>query len=229
MKQVLIVEDEAYLAGLLTRVLVEEGYAAESTGQGKSALRRAFSEDYDLLIVDWMLPDLDGLGLIRRLRAAEVFTPILMLTARAQMEDKVEGLEAGADDYLAKPFDLPELLARVRALTRRSNMESRSTAIEAGGVILDPARHVVRRGDERIDLTAREFALLATLMQRPGQVFTRSVLLDTIWGATDDVYANVVDLCVSHLRKKLDRKGETSYIRTVHGAGYAFDSQRARG
>ena len=230
MKRILIVEDEAYLAGLLARVLAEEGYAAESTGQGKSALRRAFAEDYDLLIVDWMLPDLDGLGLIRRMRSAEVFTPILMLTARDQMEDKVEGLDAGADDYLPKPFDLPELLARVRALTRRFYAESRSsTAVEVGGVILDPARHVVRRGDERIDLTAREFALLATLMQRPGQVFSRSVLLDTIWGATEDVYTNVVDLCVSHLRKKLDRKGDASYIRTIHGTGYAFDSQRVKG
>jgi two-component system OmpR family response regulator len=223
MKRILVVEDEAHLAWLIAEVLGEEGYAAEVAGDGRSALTRALSEPFDLLIVDWMLPDLDGLKLVRRLRVAEVGVPILMLTARGQIEDKVEGLDAGADDYLPKPFAFPELLARVRALTRRSPVESPEPVIRAGDVTLDPTRHVVRRGEERIALTAKEFALLATLLRRLGQVFTRSMLLDTVWGGSAEVYTNVVDLCVSHLRKKLDTNGERSRIRTVRGIGYAFE------
>jgi two-component system OmpR family response regulator len=146
-----------------------------------------------------------------------------MLTARSQVEDRVEGLDAGADDYLPKPFAFPELLARVRALARRPpEKEGQETVLAVGDVTLDPGRHEVRRAGERIDLTAKEFALLATLMQRPGQVFTRSVLLDTVWGGTTGTYTNVVDLYVHYLRKKLDREGETSCVRTVHGTGYTF-------
>ena len=223
MIRILIVEDEAHLAGLLVRVLGEEGYAAEACEDGRSALARALSETFDLLIVDRMLPDLDGLQVVRRLRAAEMGVPVLMLTAMTQIEDRVAGLDAGADDYLSKPFAFPELLARVRALTRRPHEASHEAAIRVGEVALDPVRHVVRRGDERIDLTFREFTLLATLIQRPGQVFTRSLLLATVWGGTSDVYTNVVDLHVSHLRKKLDRAGEPSLIRTVRGVGYSFE------
>src|SRR5215208_7145565 len=226
MKRILVVEDEAHLAWLIAEVLGEEGYAAEVAGDGRSALARALSEPFELLIVDWMLPDIDGLKLIRRLRVAEVGVPVLMLTARGQIEDRVEGLDAGADDYLPKPFALPELLARVRALTRRQGEGSPAgAAIRAGDVTLDPVRHVVRRGDERIDLTAKEFSLLATLMQRPGQVFSRSVLLDTVWGVPGEVSTSVVELYVSYLRKKLDREGEPSRIRTVRGVGYTFEPQ----
>lgn len=224
MKRILVVEDEAHLAWLIAEVLGEEGYDAEVAGDGRSALARALSEPYDLLIVDWMLPDLDGLKLVSRLRVAEVGVPVLMLTARGQIEDKVEGLDAGADDYLPKPFAFPELLARVRALTRRAvPLESSDPVIRVGDVTLDPTRHVVRRGEERIALTTKEFALLATLLRRPGQVFTRSTLLDTVWGGSAEVYTNVVELCISHLRKKLDRAGEPSCIRTVRGIGYAFE------
>lgn len=223
MMRILVVEDEEHLAHLIARVLGEEGYAAETVADGHSALARALSEDFDLLIVDWMLPDLDGIQVLRRLRAAELSVPALMLTARGQIEDRVTGLDAGADDYLPKPFAFPELLARVRALTRRPPGEPAEAAIRAGDVTLDPVRHVVRRGGERIELTAREFALLALLIQRPGQVFTRSTLLATVWGGTSEVYTNVVDLHVSHLRKKLDRDDEPSLIRTVRGVGYAFE------
>jgi two-component system OmpR family response regulator len=223
MKRILVVEDEAHLAWLIAEVLGEEGYAAEVAGDGRSALARALSEPFDLLIVDWMLPDLDGLKLVRCLRVAEVGVPVLVLTARGQIEDRVEGLDAGADDYLPKPFAFPELLARVRALTRRAPIETPEPVIRAGDVTLDPTRHVVRRGEERIDLTAKEFALLATLLRRPGQVYTRSMLLDIVWGGTAEVYTNVVDLCVSHLRKKLDTNGEPSRIRTVRGTGYTFE------
>ncbi|MGB3635264.1 MAG: response regulator transcription factor [Rubrobacteraceae bacterium] len=226
MVRILVVEDEAHLAGLISEVLGEEGYAAETEGDGRSGLAHAMTGAFDLLIVDWMLPELDGVKLVRGLRAAEMDVPVLMLTARSQIEDRVEGLDAGADDYLSKPFAFSELLARVRALTRRARPEPSTEAIiRVGDITLDPTRHVVRRGDERIDLTAKEFALLATLLQRPGQVFTRSVLLDTVWAGTSDVYTNVVDLCVSHLRKKLDLGTEPSCIRTVRGVGYTFDPQ----
>jgi DNA-binding response OmpR family regulator len=224
--KILVVEDEERLARLISRVLAEEGYAVETEANGRQALMRALADEYDLLIVDWMLPDLSGVQLVKRLRVAEVGTPVIMLTARGQIEDRVEGLDAGADDYLPKPFAFPELLARVRALTRRPWGEEKMGAIlGAGDVTLDPVRHVVRHRGETVDLTAKEFALLATLLQRPGQVFTRSVLLDTVWGASPEVYANVVDLYVSYLRKKLDGDGEASHIRTVRGVGYTFEAQ----
>ena len=224
--RILIVEDEKHLARLIAEVLGRDGYAAETADDGRSALKRVLAEPFDLLIVDWMLPDLDGIQVIRRLRAAEVDVPVLMLTARAQIEDRVEGLDAGADDYLPKPFAFPELRARVRALTRRPpEKKIEETILSVGDVTLDPVRHVVRRGTERIDLTAKEFALLATFMQRPGQVFTRSVLLDTVWGGPGGTYTNAVDLYVHYLRQKLDRDGEPSRIRTVHGVGYTFDPQ----
>ena len=224
--RILVVEDEERLARLISRVLAEEGYAVETEANGRQALMRALADEYDLLIVDWMLPDLSGVQLVKRLRAAEVGTPAIMLTARDQVEDRVEGLDAGADDYLPKPFAFPELLARVRALTRRPWGEEKDGAIlGAGDVTLDPVRHVVRHGGETVDLTAKEFALLATLLQRPGQVFTRPVLLDTVWGASPEVYANVVDLYVSYLRKKLDGDGDASHIRTVRGVGYTFEPQ----
>ncbi len=228
MMRILIVEDEEHLARLLTEVLGREGHAADTAFDGRTALSRALTEDFDLLIVDWMLPDLDGVQVVKRLRAADVGVPVLMLTARSQMEDRVEGLDAGADDYLPKPFAFPELLARVRALARRPpERKEQETVLAAGDVVLDPGRHEVRRAGERIELTAKEFALLATLMQRPGQVFTRSVLLDTVWGGTTGAYTNAVDLYVHYLRRKLDREGETSRVRTVHGAGYTFDPKPA--
>ena len=226
MMRILVVEDEERLARLISRVLVEEGYAVETEVNGRQALMRALADEYDLLIVDWMLPELSGVQLVKRLRAAEVGTPAIMLTARDQIEDRVEGLDAGADDYLPKPFAFPELLARVRALARRPWGEEKDGAIlGAGDVTLDPVRHVVRHRGETVDLTAKEFALLATLLQRPGQVFTRPVLLDTVWGASPEVYTNVVDLYVSYLRKKLDGDGDASHIRTVRGVGYTFEPQ----
>ena len=214
------------MARMLARVLREEGYVSETAGDGRTGLRRALEDSFDLLIVDWMLPERSGIQIVRGLRAAEVDTRVLMLTARDQVEDRVEGLDAGADDYLPKPFALPEFLARVRALTRRSRETgdgSEGAVIRAGDIVLDPVRHVVRRNDERIDLTAKEFALLAALMQRPGQVFSRSVLLDTVWGVPGEVSTSVVELYVSYLRRKLDRAGEPSRIRTVRGVGYTFE------
>src|SRR5919202_3771947 len=224
MPRVLIIEDEEKMARMLARVLRGEGHVAEMAGDGRTGLRRALDDTFDLLIIDWMLPERSGVQVVRGLRAAGVHTPVLMLTARGQVEDRVEGLDAGADDYLPKPFALPELLARVRALTRRQGEgPSTEAVIRVGDVTLDPVRHVVRLGNERVDLNAKEFALLATLMQRPGQVFSRSVLLDTVWGVPGEVSTSVVELYVSYLRKKLDRSGEPSRIRTVRGVGYPFE------
>ncbi len=224
MMRILIVEDEEHLATLVAEVLGREGYAAEAVGDGRTALARALVEPFDLMVLDWMLPDLDGVQVVKRLRAADVGVPVLMLTARSQIEDRVEGLDAGADDYLPKPFAFPELLARIRALARRPpEKKAEEMVLTAGDVTLDPVRHEVRRGEERIELTAKEFTLLATLIQRPGQVFTRSVLLDTVWGGPGGTQTNVVDLYVHYLRKKLDRDGGTTRIRTVHGVGYTFD------
>jgi DNA-binding response OmpR family regulator len=224
MMRILIVEDEEHLARLVAEVLGREGHTAETAPDGRSGLARALTEDFDLLVVDWMLPDLDGVQVVKRLRAADVRVPVLMLTARAQLEDRVEGLDAGADDYLTKPFAFPELLARVRALSRRPPEKgTEETILTAGDVTLDPGRHEVRRDGKRMELTAKEFALLATLMQRPGQVFTRSVLLDAVWGGTTGAYTNVVDLYIHYLRKKIDAGQEPSRIRTVHGMGYTFD------
>jgi DNA-binding response OmpR family regulator len=226
MMRILLVEDEEHLARLIAEVLNKEGYAVETAGDGRSGLARALAEDFDLLILDWMLPDRSGIQVVRRLRAAELGVPVLMLTARTQIEDRVEGLDAGADDYLPKPFALPELLARIRALARRPpEKKAEETVLTAGDITLDPVRHEVRRGGERIELTAKEFALLATLIQRPGQIFTRSVLLDTVWGGPGGTRTNAVDLYVHYLRKKLDRGEGTTRIRTVHGLGYTFDPQ----
>ncbi|MGB3634688.1 MAG: response regulator transcription factor [Rubrobacteraceae bacterium] len=232
MKRILIVEDEPWMARMLERVLREEGYAPETANDGGSGFARATDDSFELLILDWMLPDRSGVQILRGLRAAGVATPVLMLTARTQIEDRVEGLDSGADDYLPKPFALEELLARVRALTRRPNPDEASgmsdPSIKVGNLTLDPVRHVVSRGDETVELTAKEFALLHTLMRRPGQVFTRSVLLDTVWGFSGEVQTNAIEMYISYLRKKLDRRGETSCIRTVRGVGYAFEPESVR-
>ena len=222
MTRILFVEDEENVARWVTQVLRDEGYAVETVSDGRSGFARALVGSFDLLLLDWMLPEYSGIQIVRGLRAAEIDVPILMLTAREQIEERVEGLDAGANDYLPKPFALPELLARVRALTRRPSAAGTEAAVRAGDLTLDPVRHVVKRDGEPIDLTAKEFMLLATLIQRPGQVFTRSVLLDAVW-ALRGVNTSMVDLYVSYLRKKLDRDGELSHIRTVRGVGYTFE------
>lgn len=224
MARILVIEDEERMARALVRVLRGEGHVVEVAADGREGLSRALDDSFDLLIVDWMLPGRSGVQVVRGLRAADVNTPALMLTARGQVEDRVEGLDAGADDYLPKPFALQELLARVRALARRPrDAGGAGTEIRAGDVTLDPVRHEVRRGGERVDLTAKEFALLAALMQSPGRVFSRSVLLDSVWGVPGEVSTTVVEHYVSYLRKKLDREGESSHIRTVRGVGYTFE------
>ena len=215
----LVVEDEKKLGELLGRGLREEGYAADVADRGESALWMAQAVDYDAIVLDVMLPGVDGFDVCRRLRRAGVWAPVLMLTARDAIEDRVSGLDTGADDYLTKPFSLDELLARLRALTRRAPAE-RPTVLEAGELRLDPAAHRAWRGDHELDLSAKEFALLEVFMRRPGVALTRTQLLDGAWDLAFESRSNVVDVYVRYLRQKLDRPFGTDSIETVRGIGY---------
>jgi DNA-binding response OmpR family regulator len=217
--RILLVEDEPKMAELIRRVLVAERHVVDRAGDAVGALGLATAAEsfpYDVLVLDRMLPDLDGLDLLRMLRTRGIRTPALMLTALGGVEDRVAGLDAGADDYLAKPFAFAELLARVRALGRRA------TAPPAPDLELDEERHVARVGEGSVDLSAREFALLAYLIRNEGRVVTRQQVLDAVWGAEPDVYSNVVDLYVSYIRRKLAELGSTAGVRTVRGVGYAL-------
>jgi two-component system OmpR family response regulator len=215
----LIVEDERKMAALLRRGLVEEGYAADVARTGKDAIGMARSTSYDAIVLDVMLPDLDGLGVCRELRASGVWTPILMLTARDGVGDRVAGLDAGADDYLIKPFSFAELLARLRALIRRGQAE-RPTELQAGSLRLDPATRQVWRGEVPIQLSAKEFTLLELFMRRPGQVLSRLDLLEHAWDHASENRSNVVDVYVGYLRAKIDQPFGYYSIETVRGAGY---------
>ena len=220
--KILVVEDEPRMAALIRRVLVAEHHAVDVAPDGVGALALASTgEAYDVLVLDRMLPDLEGLELLRLLRARGVATPALMLTALGGVDERVAGLDAGADDYLGKPFAFSELLARVRALGRRPAASSPGS-LTAGDLELDQERHVARVGARSVDLSAREFALLAYLIRHEGRVVTRQQILDAVWGAEPDVYSNVVDLYVSYVRRKLAELERESLLRTVRGVGYAL-------
>jgi two-component system OmpR family response regulator len=216
--RVLLVEDEAKLARLVARGLTERGDVVEVVGTGEEAVAAGEGE-YDVILLDVRLPDLDGFTVCRRLRAGRVWTPILMLTARTAVVDRITGLDSGADDYLGKPFAFEELLARMRALARRGPVE-RPTVLEVGDLRLDPAARRVWRGDAEVALSARELALLEAFMRRPEQVLTRDQLLDRAWGFAHDVSSNVVDVYVRYLREKVDRPFGARSIETVRGLGY---------
>jgi two-component system, OmpR family, response regulator len=215
----LVVEDELKMAALIRRGLVEEGYAADVAGTGEEALWMARAAPYDAIVLDVMLPGQSGLEVCRALRASGVWSPILMLTARDGVEDKVSGLDSGADDYLSKPFSFAELLARLRALTRRGPSE-RPAVLQVGSLRLDPATRRARRGENEIDLSAKEFALLETFMRRPGEVLTRLDLLEHAWDYAYDNKSNVVDVYIRYLREKIDRPFGLDSIETVRGVGY---------
>ena len=215
----LIVEDETKMATLIRRGLVEEGYAADVARTGEDAIWMAGSAPYDVIILDVMLPGMDGFEVCRKLRGDGVWSPVLMLTARDGVEDRIAGLDSGADDYLTKPFSFAELLARLRALTRRGLTE-RDTVLEAGSLRLDPARRQVWRGDVEVALSAKEFALLETLMRHPGEVLTRLDLLEHAWDYGYENRSNVIDVYVRYLRAKVDRPFGLSSIETVRGVGY---------
>jgi two-component system, OmpR family, response regulator len=217
--RVLIVEDQPKLAALLARGLREEGHAADVAERGEDAAWMALAARYDAIVLDIMLPGIDGLETCRQLRRRGVWTPVLMLTARDAVGDRVTGLDAGADDYLTKPFSFEELLARLRALNRRTPAE-RPVTVEVGDLRLDPAAHRAWRGETELDLSAKEFALLELLMRRPGNVLTRGQLLEGAWDMAYERRSNIVDVYIRHLREKIDRPFGSDTIETVRGVGY---------
>jgi two-component system OmpR family response regulator len=217
--RVLVVEDERKLGELLGRGLQEEGYSADIAGRGEDALWMARAVDYDAIVLDVMLPGVDGFEVCRRLRKDGIWTPVLMLTARDDVSDRVSGLDTGADDYLTKPFSFEELLARLRALTRRAPAE-RPVVIEVGELRLDPAAHRAWRGEHELALSAKEFSLLELFMRRAGITLTRTQLLDGAWDLAFESRSNVVDVYVRYLREKIDRPFGCESIETVRGVGY---------
>ena len=224
--RVLVVEDETKMAGLLRRGLTEEGYAVEIAANGTDGLWAATESDYDAVILDLMLPDLSGLEVCRQLRSRGRWAPVLMLTARDGVADRVAGLDAGADDYLVKPFAFSELFARLRALVRRGPSE-RPPELVVGDLVLDPAARSVARGGVHVDLTAREFALLEFLMQRAGVVLSRTRILEHVWDFAYEGDSNVVDVYIRYLRDKVDRPFGRRSIETVRGAGYRLRADGA--
>lgn len=223
--RILIIEDNVRLAELLRAGLEQQGYAVDITGSGRDGEIRAMRESFDLVILDLMLPDHDGVQLCRELRQNGVATPILMLTALAATSEKVAGLEAGADDYLTKPFDLEELTARVRALLRRSQSQE-GARLRFGGVEMDLVRRVVTREGEPIKLTSKEFALLEYFMRNPGRVLTRANIGERVWDMLFEEESNVIEVYVSRLRAKVDRNFDRPLIHTVIGTGYVLSEER---
>ena len=219
--RVLVVEDEPKMAALIRRVLVGERWVVDVAGDGVSAIAMTEAAAPDVIVLDRMLPDIDGVTVLRLLRAKGVATPVLLLTALGSVEERVIGLDAGADDYLAKPFAFSELVARIRALGRRPATTAASR-LASGDLSLDELRHVAKVGDRTIDLSAREFALLGFFIRHARQVVTRQQILDQVWGAEPDVYSNVVDLYVSYLRRKLRHLGRAEMLHTVRGVGYTL-------
>jgi two-component system, OmpR family, response regulator len=225
--RVLVVEDDVKMAAAIRRGLRFEGIIVDLAGGGEQAIRQVGATEYDAVLLDVMLPDLDGFETCRRLRSQGIWVPILMLTARDAIEDRVRGLDTGADDYLTKPFSLAELTARLRALARRGPVE-RPTVLEVGDLQLDPATHEVFRGEDEIKLSAREFALLETLMRRPGQVLTQLQLLEAAWDLGYEHRSNVVEVYVRYLREKIDRPFGVKSLETVRGAGYRLRKDGGR-
>ena len=228
--RILVAEDDTRLAALLEQSLTEVGWVVDLCYGGEDAFWAALAEGggaYDVLLLDWMLPDMDGVSACRRLRELGVQTPVLMLTARTAVSDRVSGLDAGADDYLIKPFDLDELLARLRALHRRGQLdEEESSTLQVADLVLDAtARRTTRAGVE-IELSAREFDILELLLRRRGQVVTRLNFLDEVWDGETDLRSNVIDVYVASLRSKIDKPFDTETITTLRGVGYRIDDDR---
>jgi two-component system, OmpR family, response regulator len=217
--RVLVVEDDPKLGPVLVRGFATDAIAADLVTTGRQAIVRAGATDYTVIVLDVMLPDLDGHQVCRTLRAEHSYAPVLMLTARDAVADRVQGLDSGADDYLTKPFSFAELLARVRALSRRGPIE-RTVMLEVGDLRLDSARHQVWRGDTPIDLSRREYAILEALMRHPGDVLSRFDLLEQVWGYQYENRSNVVEVYVRYLREKIDRPFGRNSLQTVRGVGY---------
>ena len=225
--RVLIVEDEIKMASLIRRGLRDDGMAADVAIKGEDALWMAGATQYDAIVLDVMLPGMDGFQVCKRLREDGVWSPVLMLTARDAIEDRVAGLDTGADDYLTKPFSFAELAARLRALARRGQVE-RPTVLQLGDLQLDPSSKRVQRGQTDISLSSKEFALLETFMRRPGEVLDRFQLLEHAWDYEYENRSNIVDVYVRYLREKIDRPFDVESIETVRGAGYRMRADGGR-
>jgi heavy metal response regulator len=219
--RILVVEDEKKVADFVKKGLQEQGYAVDTAYNGAEGFNIAMHALHDLIILDIYLPGMDGLSILEKLREQKVKTPILLLTVRATIEDKVLGLNSGADDYLTKPFAFEELIARVGALLRRRT-DTGAAVIRIADLILDPVRRIVTRGEQNIDLTAKEFSLLEYLMRNNGRVLTRTMIVEHVWNYDFDSETNVVDVYVNYLRKKVDTGHETKLIHTIRGVGYAL-------
>ncbi len=222
---ILLVEDEKKVAQFITRALMEEGHTVDIAHDGAKGLEIAQSGNHDLMILDVMLPKMSGLELINTLRKNRNTTPTLMLTAKTSTDDKVAGLDSGADDYLTKPFAVEELLARVRSLLRRGGMGDKTTTLTMADLELDLVTHKARRGKRNIELTVKEYALLEYLMRNHGRVVSRSSISEHIWNYTFDTGTNIIDVYVNHLRNKIDEKDETRLIHTVRGVGYVMKEE----
>jgi len=219
--RILVVEDEKKVASFIKKGLEEEGYAVDLAPDGEEGLALGLAHVHDLIVLDIRLPKMDGLRVLQALRQDQVTAPVLLLTVRATIEDKVLGLDAGADDYLTKPFAFEELVARVRALLRR-RAETEPTVLRLDDLRLDPARRTVTRGGEKIDLTPREFALLDYFMRNPGRVLTRTMIAEHVWDYSFDTSTNVIDVYVNYLRKKIDSGREPKLLHTIRGVGYVL-------
>jgi two-component system OmpR family response regulator len=221
--KLLVVEDDPTTAQFIARGLSEEGHAVDCLDNGRDALARAMSTSYDVIVVDRMLPELDGLSMVRALRAAHVTTPAIFLTSMSGVDDRIDGLRAGGDDYLVKPFSFGELAARIEALGRRPALQEVETVLRAGDLEMDLVRRSVTRAGQRIDLLPREFALLEHLLRHKGRVQTRTMLLEAVWDINFDPQTNVVETHVSRLRAKVDKPFGRELITTVRGAGYRIE------
>ncbi len=222
--RILVVEDEAKVASFIRRALEEESYAVDVCADGARGLDLARAGCYDLVILDLMLPGIPGLEVLKALRKEQVAAPVLILTARSELDQKVKGLDAGADDYLTKPFAIEELLARVRVLLRRGSGEA-AGVLQVDDLVLDPATREVTRGGKRIELTAKEYALLEYLMRNAGRVLTRPMIAEHVWNQDFDTFTNVIDVYVNYLRNKIDRGQERKLLQTVRGSGYTLKAE----
>jgi DNA-binding response OmpR family regulator len=222
--RLLLVEDDRNLRNFLKKAFQEEGYAVDYAESGDRGLERALATEYSCIVLDIMLPGRDGFSVVDGLRERGVTTPVLLLTARDELEARVRGLEGGADDYLTKPFDLPELMARILALIRRSHLRHQDTVLRVGDLMVDPLKRCVTKGDQPVDLSPREFALLEFLSRNAGRTVSRSRIAEAVWNYQFDTETNVVDVYINYLRKKLKIGAEGAVIRTVRGVGYRLEA-----
>lgn len=223
--RILVVEDDAKIAAFVSKGLQQAGFAVDTVGDGREALQMGLDNEYDAAVLDLMLPEMDGLDVISAWREKKIATPVIILSAKRSVDDRVTGLQRGGDDYLTKPFSFAELLARIQALIRRSTHTTEATEINYGGLKLDLIRREVEREGQRIELQSREFSLLEYLMRNPGRVLSKTMILEHVWDYSFDPQTNVVDVLVCRLRNKVDRDFDVKLIHTLRGAGYVLKTE----